>query len=519
MVGTVHAGRYRILRKLGEGGMGEVYLAEHLVLRRHEALKILHVELASDPDFVARFRREARATNRVQHANIVGVYDFGQLPDGRFFLAMEYAEGDRLDSLLERVGALPVARTLHILAQLADAIDHAHARGVVHRDLKPANLMLTQHRGQLDVLKVLDFGIAKIIAPEYQDSVAPTRQDEVFGTPDYMAPEHLAGMVDPRSDLYALGCIGFELLCKQAPFTGRQLEIVNAHMTQPPRAPSQLSPWTIPPQLDAVILRCLEKSPDLRFQTGRELRVALEQVPGFGTHKVSTGPRRTPVVGDFDHLETHESERGAGMGDHTAVSALPEEIGRAETVQLPVEVLRHSAEELLLELAEALVDQGLGGVHLLISVAALKEAKDELARVDAQINALEARITALEQTRREREAALRFALGELLYVSDQQRLTGRALGDLDHQIGELERRLGEVASELTGEVDALTEESIDRALGRAVLEERLHAAYGNVEQLVDETLQDGVTPRRHTALIERYQATREHVRLRAVTLS
>ena len=133
MIGTTLDGRYRILRKLGEGGMGEVYLAEHVNLGRKEALKIIQSSLAGDEQFVARFRREARAMNRLQHPNIVGVHDFGRLPDGRFYLSMEYAEGQRLDAVLRNVGALPVSRALPILGQLAEALGHAHSRGVVHR--------------------------------------------------------------------------------------------------------------------------------------------------------------------------------------------------------------------------------------------------------------------------------------------------------------------------------------------------------------------------------------------------
>src|SRR5258706_1829378 len=168
MIGTFVDSRYCILRKLGEGAMGEVYLAEHVNLGRKEALKIIRPAHASDPEFVARFRREARATNRVQHPNIVSVYDFSQLPDGRLLLCMEYADGVGLDSVLGEKQRLPLPRAVHVLHQLADAVAHAHACGVVHRDLKPENLILVEHRGRSDVLKVLDFGIAKIVAQDYQ---------------------------------------------------------------------------------------------------------------------------------------------------------------------------------------------------------------------------------------------------------------------------------------------------------------------------------------------------------------
>src|SRR5688500_10491590 len=170
--------------------MGEVYLVEHLGLARKEALKILRSTMDDSPSLVTRFRREARATNRLQHPNIVAIHDFGRLPDGRFYIATEYAEGDSLDRVIARIGVFPVARAVPILIQLADAIDHAHSRGVIHRDLKPANLMLYERRGG-DQLKVLDFGVAKIIAPDDVDSILATGQGEIFGTPAYMAPEQV----------------------------------------------------------------------------------------------------------------------------------------------------------------------------------------------------------------------------------------------------------------------------------------------------------------------------------------
>src|SRR5262245_15365142 len=180
--------------------MGDVYLAEHLEFRRKEALKILAPTLALDPRFVSRFRREARAVNRLRHPNIIGIYDFGQLPDGRFYLAMEYADGEPVWSRLRRDEVLPVPIALHVLGQLAHAVHHAHSRGVVHRDLKPANLILIG-----DTLKVLDFGIAKIVAADHAESVAVSTGNIVYGTPNYMSPERARGVgSDPRSDLYAI---------------------------------------------------------------------------------------------------------------------------------------------------------------------------------------------------------------------------------------------------------------------------------------------------------------------------
>src|SRR5512146_1445426 len=218
MIGTVLHDRWRILAELGKGGMGEGFLAEHLVLGRKEAVKILMAQVAGDPQFVSRFRREARAVNRLRHPNIISVYDFGQLPDGRFYLSMEYADGQSVYQLVKRDDHFETPRALHVLGQLAYAVHHAHSRGVVHRDLKPDNLILV---GADETLKVLDFGVAKIVASDHAESRALSSNNLVWGSPRYMAPERVRGVGDdPRSDLYAIGCIAFELIIGSAPFTG-----------------------------------------------------------------------------------------------------------------------------------------------------------------------------------------------------------------------------------------------------------------------------------------------------------
>ena len=165
MIGTIVDGRYRILKRLGSGGMGEVYLGEHLEHGRHEAIKVLKSRFARDKGHLARFRREARATNRVQHENIVSFYDFGKLEDGRLYLTMEFADGPNLEECLQREGRIEKGRAVSILRQLSSAVDFAHSKGVIHRDLKPQNLVLVQPPGRPDTLKILDFGVAKITAP------------------------------------------------------------------------------------------------------------------------------------------------------------------------------------------------------------------------------------------------------------------------------------------------------------------------------------------------------------------
>jgi serine/threonine-protein kinase len=280
MIGEVLDGRYRILERLGAGGMGEVFLAEHLTLGRKEALKVLHPVLAGYPQFVQRFKREAQAAGRVRHPNIVNVHHFGQLPDGRFFLAMEYVEGTALHHLLRRDGPLPVARAKRVLAQLARAVGHAHAMGVIHRDLKPENLVLLDQPGEPDVLKVLDFGIAKIVAPDHE-SQGLTSTGDVFGTPFYMAPELFLGQVaDPRADIYAMGCLAFELVVGEPPFLGKTMEVTNAHLTRRADLASVRRPEAgLPGELDLLIDRCLEKDRERRLPSAAAFLQALEAVP------------------------------------------------------------------------------------------------------------------------------------------------------------------------------------------------------------------------------------------------
>ena len=375
MIGTILHGRWRILSELGRGGMGEVFLAEHVALGRKEAVKILKASLAHDAEFVSRFKREARAVNRLQHPNIVAVYDFGRLDDGRCYLAMEYAEGILLSKLLRRDVHLSAPRALHLLGQLAYAVHHAHSRDVVHRDLKPGNLVVV---GAEETLKVLDFGMAKIVAPDLADNTPLSTTNVVWGTPRYMSPERARGIGDdPRSDLYAIGCIGFELLVGSPVFAGSSDQVLHAHLTQSPRPPSTAAPQAgIPPELDAVILRCLEKEPADRFASAAELYAALRKVPG--SPAVTAEPRRrvVPVEREHDEPDTHGNARGA-----------------------------------LRQLAEALLALGAADSRLASAVAYLRDQQASLARLEAAQDALErdAETARAQAGERARLSALRTA--------------------------------------------------------------------------------------------------------------
>ncbi len=504
VIGTELNDRYRILRKLDEGGMGEVYLAEHIHLRRQEALKILHAGLAGTPQFVARFRREARAANRVHHPSIISVYDFGQLPDGRFFLAMEYAAGETLAAVLRRIGRMPVGRALGILGQLADAVSHAHSLGVVHRDLKPHNLILIDRSGksQSELLKVVDFGVAKIIAPEYQESAGVTRQGEVFGTPHYMAPEIFRGeAADPRIDLYAIGCIAFEMVTGDTPFHGSIAELMHAQLFDAPPRPSERLPrGVVPAELDALILRCLEKEPQRRFPSGRDLLEAIKAVPGYGEPKTPSGRKsyqnipiipalpRAPNPGGFEEggtdAGTDMDEEFRETGDAFAPVTGMEPALAATLV--PTDEEARTAWELAVQvLAEALVDSGCSDFQLSIGVTSLNEQCSELERRLSERTDLERQGDAAAQRQREREGSLRFAIGELRFERDQALTRNEPVDrELDSQIAELERRLDQVAREAGAELTAITDRAIALAAAIADQEEARFRQCQALERLI-----------------------------------
>ena len=201
LVGQVIAERYHITKKLGEGGMGQVYLAEHVKMGRRCAVKIMSAGLINDPDSVSRFNREAANASRITHPNVCAIYDFGETREGLIYLAMEFIEGKSLTALLEETGPMPLPRAAHILQQSADALQAAHDMGIVHRDLKPDNIMVIASRGK-DVVKVVDFGIAKATGAD-AGSQKVTKTGLVVGTPEYMSPEQLAGdALDGRTDIY-----------------------------------------------------------------------------------------------------------------------------------------------------------------------------------------------------------------------------------------------------------------------------------------------------------------------------
>jgi serine/threonine-protein kinase len=268
-------GQYRLRRKLGEGGMGEVYLAEHSLLKRPAALKLIKAEAGADPIALARFEREVQSAARLAHPNTIEIYDYGHTCDGVFYYVMEYLQGLSLSDLVRQSGPLPPGRLIYLFRQVCAGLAEAHELGLVHRDLKPANIFVAVRGGEADVAKVLDFGLVKLT--KEPAAAALTGELTVSGTPLFMPPEQSKGdgSLDARADIYALGAIMYYVITGQPPFHGESaFEVMMAHARDPVVPPSQVHPG-VPADLERVILRCLAKKPDDRYQDIKALAQAL----------------------------------------------------------------------------------------------------------------------------------------------------------------------------------------------------------------------------------------------------
>jgi eukaryotic-like serine/threonine-protein kinase len=277
LIGQVLADRYSILDKIGEGGMGEVYLAEHVKMGRKLALKVLNRSGADHPALVSRFAREAANASRITHPNVVTIYDFGETSEGVFYLAMEYVEGINLSRVIRRDGRLSLDRARRIAVEITSALSAAHEQGVVHRDLKPDNILIGRDPGRLAYTKVVDFGIAKAMDGSRHDL---TQTGSVIGTPQYMSPEQLMGeAVDARTDIYALGCVLYEMMTGKPPFVDSESPLKLARrLTEDAPDPRTLVP-DLPADFSAVVLKSLARVAADRFQTAAEMRQALAALP------------------------------------------------------------------------------------------------------------------------------------------------------------------------------------------------------------------------------------------------
>jgi len=270
-------GQYRLIAPLGAGGMGEVHLAEHRMLKRPCAIKLIRAEQAGDPNTLARFEREVRMTALLSHWNTIEIFDYGRTEDGTFFYVMEYLPGLSLEELLQRHGPLPAERVVHLLRQTCHGLREAHAVGLIHRDIKPGNIFSAQRGGLYDVAKLLDFGLVKPVSNI--SSARLTQEGSISGTPLYMSPEQARGIdeLDARSDIYSLGAVGYALLTGRPPFEQKNpFDVMIAHARDKVVPPSELRA-DVPADLEQVILRCLAKTPEDRFPNADSLEQALAE--------------------------------------------------------------------------------------------------------------------------------------------------------------------------------------------------------------------------------------------------
>jgi hypothetical protein len=296
MIGQTLGGRYRVTALLGAGGMGAVYRAEHTALKKAVAIKVLSQEMASHREAALRFEREAMVSARIVHPNVVSATDSGRLADGSLYLVLEYVEGRSLRQLIDAEHRLGPARALAIGSQIAEALGAAHRAGIVHRDLKPSNVMLLVEENHDEVVKVLDFGLARI-ASEASSGEALTRTGSVFGTPEYMSPEQARGEIaDHRADLYALGVILYELLSGRQPFMAPELvAVLIKHIQEtPPPLPAD-----IPAPIASYVMSLLDKQPSRRPDDARQVAKALRRLAPPSAH-FSTAPPRKHTLDDDD---------------------------------------------------------------------------------------------------------------------------------------------------------------------------------------------------------------------------
>jgi serine/threonine-protein kinase len=387
-IGTIIAGRYVIEALLGVGGMGSVYRARHQFIGRDVALKFLDPSLTKNERLRKRFLGEARAANQINHEHIIDITDFGETEDGIVYMVMEYLEGVTLEDEIEK-GPLELRRALRIALQIALGLGRAHELGVVHRDIKPGNIHLGRRGSQRDFVKILDFGVARI-----EHDARITGQNMIVGTPEYIAPEQIrAASPTPHADLYSLGCLLFEMLTGKIPFEGKTTVLLVKHINDAPPLASSLNP-VIPPEVDALVLRLLQKKPQDRHRDAyhlvQELQRLLDSLPAS-----SSRPNKEPSA-------------SSGLAH---VDVRPEEEGWGRTARLYRQMLSevHAANE-----APAWLPQ---------SIAELEQAVAEIRDLRQQLEQTAAKATEQQEQSRKPREQIGYALDEL--VQDDSRLGGQ----------------------------------------------------------------------------------------------
>jgi eukaryotic-like serine/threonine-protein kinase len=323
MLGRIFMGRYETTRLLGEGGMGRVYLARQLDLGRQVVVKVMHDHIAADPKFRERFTRETLLMARFQHPYAVTLYDASLNDPQGPCIVMEYIRGITLDEVLQNNGRLTPARAGRLLYQLCEVLQAAHALGIIHRDLKPSNLMIVDADTPYELLKVMDFGLAKMLTPDQFAKITQTHTEFAVGTPGYMCPEQARGdEMDGRGDLYSVGVLLYEMLSGQLPFSGRStMDLLLAHVTEDPPPLSTVN-LDVPPAIEAVVSRCLAKNPEDRPRSAREL-----------TEMYEAALTNTSLAASLPLAEGQNGKSNGGKGAERKVESPPRQ---DRTVPVPI---------------------------------------------------------------------------------------------------------------------------------------------------------------------------------------
>ncbi len=388
-IGRTIAGRYLIEEELGSGGMGTVYRARHQIIGRDVALKFLEPTLIKNERQRKRFLGEARAANQINHEHIIDITDFGETEDGMVYMVMEYLEGRTLSEEIEKGPMLP-RRALRIATQVALGLARAHELGVVHRDIKPANIYLVRRKMDTDYVKILDFGVARI-----EQDVRITGQGTIVGTPEYIAPEQIrSATASPSADLYALGCVLFEMLTGRLPFDGKTTMLLVKHLNDTPPTPSSLAS-SIPPEVDDLVLRLLRKNPAERFRDAyhlvEELQSLLDRLPPMTRPAPSEGsspnlfgvgvPARVPTEEDsvYQAVALYTSLLAEAHPKGDAPEWLPQAVAYLETAVAEVRALRQRLRNAAEKATEQ--EEKLRKPRTLIG-----RALDELAQDDSKLN-------------------------------------------------------------------------------------------------------------------------------------
>lgn len=446
-----------LAKRIGKGQLGIVYAAVHEVLARRFAVRVLRAALTTNEDTVRQLRHVVRETSTVFHPNIVRLTDFGQIPDGRHYVTMEFVRGIPLAKVLARDGRLPVARAVPLLVQLAEALEAAHALRVVHGDVKPSNLLVVEQQLGAEHLFVNDFALVPALSPRPSPD-DPLGHLGLYGELDFVAPEQIDGRhVDGRADVYAFGATAYRMLAGEPPFVGEREQVIRGHRELEPVPPSRRSgAHDVPPWLDALVLRCLQKAPQDRYdqmeEVARELRAGV--------------PRR--VVVPTRGFEEEEVTTRWEVPPEPAEEPLPGSPAR----------LHRLFYDTILELSEHVHEQGIAAPEMETEIISLRRLREDAAAIAAQCELTENRFEDIRRELRERESALRYAIIDLnLAKSDQLGHSEAKARDLDRQIGELERSLSQLGKQRNERFELLNAELQQHKDGLKAFEHQMAIRY------------------------------------------